>query len=271
MSTSADSESKTGKVPATGRASQATSGGVGGDIICCEALTRRYGAFTALDSVDFRVGRGEVVCIVGPSGGGKSTLLRTINGLESFDEGSIVVDGIRLPGSRGDVTRIRREVGMVFQSFNLFPHMTVRRNVALAPMRARGASRDEANARAERLLRRVGIADQIDKYPEQLSGGQQQRVAIARALAMEPRVMLFDEPTSALDAEMVSEVLQVIRELVGTGMTMVIVTHELGFAREAANRIVFMEKGTIAVEAPPRQFFAHTTDSRLAAFLSKVL
>jgi ABC-type polar amino acid transport system ATPase subunit len=241
------------------------------DIIRCEALTRRYGSFTALESVDFRVRRGEVVCIVGPSGGGKSTLLRTINGLESFDEGSIVVDGIRLPGSRGDVTRIRREVGMVFQSFNLFPHMTVRRNVALAPMRARGVSRDEANARAERLLRRVGIADQIDKYPEQLSGGQQQRVAIARALAMEPRVMLFDEPTSALDAEMVSEVLQVIREMVGTGMTMVIVTHELGFAREAADRIVFMESGTIAVEAPPADFFANTTDRRLASFLSKVL
>ncbi|HEX6793576.1 MAG TPA: amino acid ABC transporter ATP-binding protein [Casimicrobiaceae bacterium] len=240
-------------------------------VIRCEALTRRYGAFTALESVDFRVRRGEVVCIVGPSGGGKSTLLRTINGLESFDEGSIVVDGIRLPGNHGDVMRIRREVGMVFQSFNLFPHMTVRRNVALAPMRARGVSRDEANARAERLLRRVGIADQIDKYPEQLSGGQQQRVAIARALAMEPRVMLFDEPTSALDAEMVSEVLQVIRELVGTGMTMVIVTHELGFAREAADRIVFMESGAIAVEAAPAQFFANTADSRLASFLSKIL
>jgi ABC-type polar amino acid transport system ATPase subunit len=270
MSASADSVS-TGNLPATQRASEAATAGMAEDIICCESLTRRYGAFTALASVDFRVRRGEVVCIIGPSGGGKSTLLRTINGLESFDEGSIVVDGIRLPGSRGDVARIRREVGMVFQSFNLFPHMTVRRNVALAPMRARGASRDEANARAERLLRRVGIADQIDKYPEQLSGGQQQRVAIARALAMEPRVMLFDEPTSALDAEMVSEVLQVIRELVGTGMTMVIVTHELGFAREAADRIVFMEKGTIAVEAPPREFFATTTDSRLAAFLSKVL
>ena len=241
------------------------------DIICCESLTRRYGAFAALRGIDFRVRRSEVVCIVGPSGGGKSTFLRTINGLESIDEGSITVDGIRLPGSRADVTRIRREVGMVFQSFNLFPHMTVRRNVVLAPMRARGVSREEANARAERLLARVGIGDQIDKYPEQLSGGQQQRVAIARALAMEPRVMLFDEPTSALDAEMVSEVLQVIRELVGTGMTMVIVTHELAFAREAADRIVFMEGGTIVVEAPPSRFFANTTDPRLASFLSKIL
>ncbi len=241
------------------------------DIILCEAVTRRYGTFTALKGVDFRVRRGEVVCIVGPSGGGKSTLLRTINALERIDQGSITVDGIKVPGSRHDVQRIRREVGMVFQSFNLFPHMTVRRNVALAPMRSRGTSREEANARAERLLARVGIADQIDKYPEQLSGGQQQRVAIARALAMEPRVMLFDEPTSALDAEMVSEVLQVIREMVGTGMTMVIVTHELGFAREAADRIVFMVGGTIAVEAPPETFFGNMKDKRLATFLSKIL
>jgi ABC-type polar amino acid transport system ATPase subunit len=241
------------------------------DIIRCEALVRRYGRFAALKGVNFRVRRGEVVCIVGPSGGGKSTLLRTINALESFDEGAITVDGIKLPGDRRDVQRIRREVGMVFQSFNLFPHMTVRRNVALAPIRARGTSREEANARAERLLLRVGIADQIDKYPEQLSGGQQQRVAIARALAMEPRVMLFDEPTSALDAEMVNEVLQVIREMVGTGMTMVIVTHELGFAREAADRVVFMVDGSIAVEAPPEAFFKNASDKRLAAFLSKVL
>ncbi|HLI11583.1 MAG TPA: amino acid ABC transporter ATP-binding protein [Alphaproteobacteria bacterium] len=241
------------------------------EIILCRGIVKHYGAFTALSGVDFTVREREVVCIVGPSGGGKSTLLRTINALEGIDAGSIVVDGTHLPGSRRDVRRIRREVGMVFQSFNLFPHMTVRRNVTLAPMRARRLSRDDANARAERLLARVGIGDQIDKYPDQLSGGQQQRVAIARALAMEPRVMLFDEPTSALDPEMVNEVLQVMREMVGTGMTMVVVTHELGFAREVADRIVFMTAGSIAVEAPPREFFAHTEDARLAGFLSKIL
>jgi ABC-type polar amino acid transport system ATPase subunit len=241
------------------------------DIIACEGLVKRYGEFIALRGIDLRVRRGEVVCIVGPSGGGKSTLLRTLNALEAIDSGAIVIDGIRLPGSRRDVLDVRREVGMVFQSFNLFPHMTVRRNVALAPMRARGISREEANARAERLLARVGIADQIDKYPEQLSGGQQQRVAIARALAMEPRIMLFDEPTSALDPEMVSEVLAVMREMVGTGMTMVVVTHELGFAREAADRILFMVDGAVVVDAPPAAFFGNATDGRVASFLSKML
>src|SRR5581483_8605744 len=215
------------------------------DAILCRGVVKRYGGFAALRGVDLRVRRGEVVCIVGPSGG------------------SIVVDGVHLPGSRADIRRIRRDVGMVFQSFNLFPHMTVRRNVALAPMRARGVPRRTAEARAERLLARVGIADQIDKYPEQLSGGQQQRVAIARALAMEPRIMLFDEPTSALDPEMVNEVLAAMRELARSGMTMVIVTHELGFAREVADRILFMAEGTIAVDAAPAEFFAASGDSRL--------
>jgi ABC-type polar amino acid transport system ATPase subunit len=240
------------------------------EIIRCEDVIKYYGQFQALRGVSLRVRRGEVVCIVGPSGGGKSTLLRTINALEPIQGGRITVDGTTLPGSRQDVRRIRREVGMVFQSFNLFPHMTVRRNVTLAPRRARGVSAAEANARAERLLARVGIGEQIDKYPEQLSGGQQQRVAIARALAMEPRVMLFDEPTSALDAEMVNEVLAVMREMVGTGMTMVVVTHELGFAREAADRVVFMTDGAIVFQAPPRAFFSNATEPRLAAFLSKV-
>jgi ABC-type polar amino acid transport system ATPase subunit len=243
----------------------------GDDIITCTGVVKRYGGFTALRAVDLRVRRGEVVCIVGPSGGGKSSLLRTLNALEPIDAGSIIIDGVHLPGSRRDIQRIRREVGMVFQSFNLFPHMTVRRNVALAPMRARGLARAEAEARAERLLARVGVADQIGKYPEQLSGGQQQRVAIARALAMEPRIMLFDEPTSALDAEMVNEVLEVMRELARSGMTMVAVTHELGFAREVADRIVFMADGAIVVEAAPQRFFATTSEPRLAAFLAKVL
>ncbi|HZS82938.1 MAG TPA: amino acid ABC transporter ATP-binding protein [Stellaceae bacterium] len=240
-------------------------------IITCEGVVKRFRGFVALKGVDLAVRAGEVVCIVGPSGGGKSTLLRTINALESIDGGSITVDGRRLPGSGRDVRHIRREVGMVFQSFNLFPHMTVRRNVALAPMRARKLGAAEANARAERLLARVGIAEQIDKYPDQLSGGQQQRVAIARALAMEPRVMLFDEPTSALDPEMVKEVLEVMRELAGSGMTMLVVTHELAFAREVADRILFMVEGAIAVAAPPKEFFANTADARLASFLSKML
>jgi ABC-type polar amino acid transport system ATPase subunit len=239
--------------------------------IVCDKVTKRYGGYTALSGVDFQVARGDVVCIVGPSGGGKSTFLRTINALETIDEGTITVDGIRVPGSRADIRRIRRDVGMVFQSFNLFPHMTVRKNLVLAPMRALGLSREEANARAERLLARVGIADQIDKYPEQLSGGQQQRVAIARALAMEPRIMLFDEPTSALDPEMVKEVLEVMRELARSGMTMVVVTHEIGFAREVASRIAFMVAGAITVDAPPAAFFANDGDARLKTFLSKVL
>jgi ABC-type polar amino acid transport system ATPase subunit len=239
--------------------------------IICQSVSKRFHNHSALIDVNFKVRRGEVVCIVGPSGGGKSTLLRTINALETIDSGTIIVDGVRVPGTSSDIRRIRRDVGMVFQSFNLFPHMTVRRNLTLAPMRALGLSRADANERAEKLLARVGISDQIEKYPEQLSGGQQQRVAIARALAMEPRIMLFDEPTSALDPEMVKEVLEVMREMARSGMTMVVVTHEIGFAREVANRIAFMTAGAITVEAPPSAFFADNADSRLKSFLSKVL
>ncbi len=240
-------------------------------IIACANVCKRYGSFVALKDVSLEVSRGEVVCIVGPSGGGKSTFLRTINGLETIDSGAICFDGITIPGPARNVGLIRREAGMVFQSFNLFPHMTVRKNLVLAPVRARGLSYAEANERAERLLKRVGIASQIDKYPDQLSGGQQQRVAIARALAMEPKVMLFDEPTSALDPEMVKEVLEVVRELAGTGMTMMIVTHEMGFAHQISSRVVFMVEGSIAVVAPPEQFFNAPSEPRLQSFLSKVL
>lgn len=242
-----------------------------GAIVNCVNVSKRYGTFAALKRVNLKVTKGEVVSIVGPSGGGKSTFLRTINGLETIDEGTVTFDNITIPGPARNVRRIRRESGMVFQSFNLFPHMTVRKNLTLAPMRARGISHAEANERAERLLKRVGIADQIDKYPDQLSGGQQQRVAIARALAMEPKVMLFDEPTSALDPEMVKEVLEVIRELAGSGMTMIVVTHEIGFARELSSRMVFMTEGSIVVDAPPEEFFGRTFDPRLKSFLSKVL
>jgi ABC-type polar amino acid transport system ATPase subunit len=240
-------------------------------IVLCRDVRKSFGAFEALRGVDLAVEEGEVVCIVGPSGGGKSTLLRALNGLETIDAGSVVVNGIALPGTRRDILDVRREVGMVFQSFNLFPHLTVRRNLTLAPMRARGLSRAAAEERAEKLLARVRIADQIDKYPAQLSGGQQQRVAIARALAMEPRVLLFDEPTSALDPEMVGEVLDVMRELAQSGITMLVVTHEMGFAREAAGRVLFMAEGRIVYGAPPAQFFGEATEPRLRAFLSKVL
>jgi ABC-type polar amino acid transport system ATPase subunit len=240
-------------------------------IIACRDLHKSFGGFKALNNVSFQVKRGEIVCIVGPSGGGKSTLLRTINALEEVDSGDICVDGIHVPGTQREVRQVRQEVGMVFQNFNLFPHLTVAKNVALAPMRARGVTKEEAYRRADRLLERVGVLDQRNKYPDQLSGGQKQRVAIARALAMEPRALLFDEPTSALDPEMVNEVLQVIKEVVRSGMTSVIVTHELGFAREVADRLVFMVAGTIVFEAPPERFFSDRTESRLTAFLSKML
>jgi ABC-type polar amino acid transport system ATPase subunit len=240
-------------------------------MIVCEGVQKFFGRFEALKGVSLEVGRGEVLCIIGPSGGGKSTLLRTINALEAIDAGRIRVGEINLPANRRKVLELRREVGMVFQSFNLFPHMTVRRNVALAPVRGRGLSWQEANSRAERLLARVNIFDQVDKYPSQLSGGQQQRVAIARALAMEPKVLLFDEPTSSLDPEMVQEVLEVIRELAHTGITMLIATHEMGFAREVSDHVAFMADGRLLHFAPPREFFDRPSDPRLNAFLSKVL
>ena len=243
----------------------------GKEIITCREIRKSFGKFEALRGVTISVMSGEVVCIVGPSGGGKSTFLRTLNGLEKFDSGTVVIDGIHLPGTKKDIEMIRREVGMVFQSFNLFPHLTVEDNLTLAPITARKIPKAEAQKRARALLDRVGIGDQIDKYPAQLSGGQQQRVAIARALAMEPRVLMFDEPTSALDPEMIKEVLDVMRELAHTGITMLVVTHEMGFAREVADRVVFMCDGQVLVDAPPAEFFGAPKDERQASFLSKVL
>ena len=229
------------------------------------------GGIQAVRDVTMDIHRSEVICVIGPSGSGKSTLLRCLNGLEDVDSGTIVVDGIPLDHRRAHRDEIRREVGMVFQSFNLFPHMTVRRNIGLAQRRVRNKSTDEADAVTLELLDKVGIADKIDAYPEQLSGGQQQRVGIARALAMNPRVMLFDEVTSALDPEMIGEVLAVMRDLADEGMTMVVVTHEMGFAREVGDRIVFMDEGLVLEQAGAAEFFASPREPRAQEFLSKVL
>jgi polar amino acid transport system ATP-binding protein/general L-amino acid transport system ATP-binding protein len=239
-------------------------------IIDIQRVHKSFGAFKALNAIDLSVEEGEVVVIIGPSGSGKSTLIRCINQLETHESGTIRVHGLDA-GRRGELTRIRTEAGMVFQNFNLFPHMSVLRNVALAPVRVRGLSWAEANARARKLLIRVGLAEQIDKFPNQLSGGQQQRVGIARALAMEPKVLLFDEPTSALDPEMVGEVLDVIQQLARTGVTLVIVTHEMGFARRVANRIVFMDAGRIVEAGPPNDIFDAPQDPRLQTFLNSIL
>ncbi|WP_370198652.1 amino acid ABC transporter ATP-binding protein [Roseibium sp.] len=241
------------------------------NIIEIENVTKHYGAFAALSDIDLAIGEGEVVCVIGPSGSGKSTLIRCINLLESYsDKGSIRVDGIPVqPGPT--LGQVRAEVGMVFQTFNLFPHMSVLKNVMLAPMRVRRTPAAEAATKARELLARVGIAEQADKFPGQLSGGQQQRVAIARALAMEPKVLLFDEPTSALDPEMVGEVLDVMRQLAGTGVTMVVVTHEMGFARQVADRVIFMDGGRIVETGTPAQIFDTPKEQRTRNFLSAVL
>ncbi len=231
-------------------------------------VSKRYGQFLALNDISETIAQGEVVVICGPSGSGKSTLLRTINRLESIDSGTIRVEGsdIHRPGL--DVDAFRSRIGFVFQQFNLFPHLTVLENCTLAPMRVRGLSRAEARDRAVSLLERVGLAEKAESFPAQLSGGQQQRVAIARALAMEPPLMLFDEPTSALDPEMVSEVLLVIRDLAHRGMTLVCVTHEMGFAREVADRILFMDHGKVLERAPPAEFFDRPQHPRAQKFLS---
>jgi len=234
-------------------------------------VSKRFGSFQVLKDIDLTVMLGQKVVVCGPSGSGKSTLIRCINRLETHDEGTIVVDGIELTDDTRNVNAIRREVGMVFQQFNLFPHLTVLQNLTLAPMRVRGMGRKEAEDLAMLYLERVRIPEQAAKYPAQLSGGQQQRVAIARSLCMKPRVMLFDEPTSALDPEMIKEVLDVIVELAGEGMTMVCVTHEMGFARRVADLMVFMDKGEIVETAPPDRFFGRPNSDRTKLFLSQIL
>ncbi|MEX1018206.1 MAG: amino acid ABC transporter ATP-binding protein [Litorilinea sp.] len=241
------------------------------DIIVMRDVCKWYGTFQALRNISLTVKRKEVIVIIGPSGSGKSTLIRTLNRLEEHQTGEIVVDDIPLDGNTRNVEAIRMETGMVFQSFNLFPHLTVLKNIALAPRRVRKWSRAHAEEQARTLLARVGIPEQAEKYPAQLSGGQQQRVAIARALAMQPKIMLFDEPTSALDPEMIKEVLDVMRELAHTGMTMVVVTHEMGFAREVADRIVFMDDGEIVEVNRPDKFFADPEHKRTRAFLERIL
>ena len=225
----------------------------------------------AVDDVSTQVAKGEVVVIIGPSGSGKSTFLRCLNGLEEFDDGQVIIDGIDIAGSKTNLNAVRREVGMVFQHFNLFPHKTVLENVTLAQRVVRKRKSAEAHDKAMALLTKVGIAEKANEYPSRLSGGQQKRVAIARALAMDPKVMLFDEPTSALDPEMVGEVLDVMKQLAREGMTMAVVTHEMGFAREVAHRVLFMDAGKVLEDAPPGQFFTAPNEPRAQAFLKQVL
>ena len=240
-------------------------------LVVLEHVDKRFGKQEVLRDINLEVGRGEVVVVIGPSGSGKSTLCRTINRLEPVDGGTITIDGTPLPEEGRELARHRADVGMVFQSFNLFAHKTVLQNVSLGQVKVRGRKKDEADRRSRELLDRVGLASQAPKYPAQLSGGQQQRVAIARALAMDPKVMLFDEPTSALDPEMINEVLEVMQQLAREGMTMVVVTHEMGFARSAANRVVFMADGRIVEDRSPDEFFTNPRSDRAKDFLSKIL
>jgi glutamate transport system ATP-binding protein len=243
----------------------------GEPLVRLSGVNKWFGDLHVLQDIDLTIDRGEVVVVIGPSGSGKSTLCRAINRLESIQDGEITIDGQRLPDEGKELARLRSDVGMVFQSFNLFAHKTVLQNVTLGPTTVRKQSKSEAEKRARELLDRVGVSAQADKVPAQLSGGQQQRVAIARALAMDPKVMLFDEPTSALDPEMISEVLEVMTALALEGMTMVVVTHEMGFARRAANRVVFMDGGRIVESATPETFFTNPTSDRAKDFLSKIL
>ena len=240
-------------------------------MIAIRDVNKHFGSLHVLRDINLEVARGQVVVVLGPSGSGKSTLCRTINRLETIDSGSIAIDGEQLPSEGKKLAQLRSDVGMVFQSFNLFAHKTILENVMLAPVKVRGVAKDKARERSMALLERVGIANQAEKYPAQLSGGQQQRVAIARSLAMEPKVMLFDEPTSALDPEMINEVLAVMTGLAEEGMTMLVVTHEMGFARRAANRVVFMADGAIVEDTTPADFFENPKSDRAKDFLGKIL
>jgi len=249
----------------------AASAGTAGDIIVCRDVHKWFGQLHVLRGIDINVKPGEVLVIFGPSGSGKSTFIRTINRLEEHQRGEIIVDGIELTNDIRNIAAIRSEIGMVFQSFNLFPHLTALQNVTLGPMKVRKWPRQKAEERAMELLVRVGIPEQAHKHPAQLSGGQQQRVAIARALAMQPKIMLFDEPTSALDPEMINEVLDVMRGLAQSGMTMLCVTHEMGFARAVADRMVFFDEGLIVEQGPPKQIFGDPQQDRTKQFLSQIL
>src|SRR5690349_539353 len=248
-----------------------TPGGRGEPLVVVDNVQKHYGDFQALTDIDLTVNAGEVVVVIGPSGSGKSTLCRTINRLETITSGTISIDGKALPAEGKGLAHLRADVGMVFQSFNLFAHLTILENVTLGPIKVRGMKKEAAETKARELLDRVGVGHQAEKYPAQLSGGQQQRVAIARALAMEPKGMLFDEPPSALDPEMIKEVLDVMVDLAQQGMTMVVVTHEMGFARTAADRVVFMADGAIIEENTPEEFFTHPRSDRAKDFLGKIL
>ena len=250
---------------------QVENGSAVRDIIVCRDVHKWFGNFHVLRGVTITVTRGEKVVILGPSGSGKSTFIRCINRLEEHQRGDIIVDGIEMTNDLSNIDAIRSEVGMVFQSFNLFPHLSVMQNITLAPIKVRKMPQDEAEGIANQLLERVGIPEQAYKYPSELSGGQQQRVAIARALAMRPRIMLFDEPTSALDPEVIKEVLDIMIDLAHSGMTMLVVTHEIGFAREVADRMVMFDEGVIVEEGTPTEFLEHTKNERAKAFLSQIL